>query len=88
MAATSKIVEQELKALQEIHEIVKELDPEASKNLNRFMSGKVMPSPTKRPAEHRLFVTECLLIIARAVKGKKRGRKPNVVIHDKDSKAS
>jgi hypothetical protein len=84
MAATSVVVKHQRRALEEIGDIVEELDPEAAAKLNRFTPGGVMPSPNKRPEEANLFLAEAVLILARAVRGKKRGRPKNVVFHDKE----
>jgi hypothetical protein len=89
MAASSIVNAQQRLALEEIRAICEELDPEAASQLNRYMPGNVMPNPDKRPAEHGLFMAEAMLILARAVRGKKRGRPKNVVFHDdRESKAS
>jgi hypothetical protein len=88
MAASSIVNAQQRLALEEIRDIVSELDPEAASQLNRYMPGNIMPNPDKRPAEHGLFMAEAMLILARAVKGKRRGRPKNVQWHDEESKAS
>jgi hypothetical protein len=88
VASSGVINAAEREVLLEILEICEALDPEAASQLNRYMPDKIMPNPDKRPAEHGLFMAEAMLILARAVRGKKRGRKPNVQWHDEESKAS
>jgi hypothetical protein len=88
MAASSIVNAKQRLALEEIRAICEEIDPEAASQLNRYMPDRMMPNPDKRPAEHGLFVAECLLILARAVKGKRRGRPKNVQWRDEESKAS
>jgi hypothetical protein len=88
MTARSIVVSQQRQVLQEIHSIVAEVDPEAAAVLTRYTPGNVIPNTVKMREEFDLFVLESLLILARAVRGKKRGRKPNVQWHDEESKAS
>jgi hypothetical protein len=88
MTARGIVISEQRPALEELHAIAKELDPEAAAGLVRFIPGGVVPNPDKQAAEYNLFMTEVLLILARAVRGKKRGRKPNVQWHDEESKAS
>jgi hypothetical protein len=88
VASSGVINAAEREVLLEILEICQEIDPQAASQLNRFMPDGMIPSPAKRPAEHSLFVSEAVLILARAVRGKKRGRKPNVQWHNEESKAS
>jgi hypothetical protein len=88
MTSIHTIREQQRLALKEIHETIKELDPKAASNLLRYTPGGTLPNSSKTLPEFHLYTLEALLILARAVKGKKRGRKPNVVIRDEESQAS
>jgi hypothetical protein len=82
MTSTSIVLGQQREALEEIHSIVAELDSEAAARLTRYVPGGALPTSTRSRAEYDLLVLESLLIIARAVKGKRRGRRRNIEFHE------
>jgi hypothetical protein len=88
MAGRDAVVKQQIPALEEIRDLCEELDPEGAKRLTRYVPGGVIPTPTKRPAEYSLFITEAVLILARALQKRKGGRPRNVARHDEDTKPS
>jgi hypothetical protein len=87
MTARGVVAAAQRPVLEEIRAICEQIDPEAAAQLGRYTPGGLLPSPIRRREEYDLFVSESLLILARAVRGKKRGRKPNVQFHE-ESKAS
>lgn len=74
MTSTSIVYSQQREALEEIHEIVSELDPEGASRLTRFMPGGALPNTTRSRPEYDLYLLEALLILARAQKPRPRGR--------------
>jgi hypothetical protein len=89
MTARGVLISEQRPALEEIRAICEEIDPQGGAMLSRHTPGGAVPSSGKQREEYDLFVLESLLILARAVRGKKRGRKPNVQWHEnQESKAS
>jgi hypothetical protein len=82
MASRTVVATQQIPVLQEIRDIVAEFDPEAASQLTRFTPGGGVPNSLKQPVEYELYLSECLLILARKVQEldartpKRRGRPP------------
>jgi hypothetical protein len=87
MTARGVIVGAQHPAMQELHAIIEELDPEAAAGLTRYTPGNALPNSFKQPEAYSLYMLESLLILARVVRGRKRGRRRNIEFHDKGDAA-
>ena len=74
MTSTSIIYSQQREALEEIYALCKELDPEATTALTRYMPGGALPNTARSRPEFDLLVLEAMLILAKAQKPRPRGR--------------